>query len=494
MVRFAVSATAKLELSALVADRELRAISSNEYVYFNRPTTAGIRLTDAGIFLYLDEIRPDAAVVLCCASSESGRIVGAVRTGLLDPDGNPVAEFDVPMHGTEAALLCWEVYRRGDSWKVRALGQGYDGGLAQLLTEHGVEVAAPPPAPAAAAPQQHGLTIEPFDGTGALERIWMIYEDAARSAASFVSSRDYAMNRLDSDLSAAVADPATRNNSHLAQEEARRRADELVATARQRHEADCAHLTAELETVDPALPRSMASWNSHVWSTPTPELVAADGIRIGELSAPDRSPVRIPFCVPFPPMRPIWVNSTVASAALPVVGALLLRMLAAAPGTKLDVIDLGNALEPIVAQLEPLLAGPVVTDHYEVSARIESIITAADLAAMAIDSGTDLTKPPPRIVVVADFPYGLHAEDAMRLMQLTTYGPTLGWSVLIVGDDIEQSERAFAQFADASQHIPTVGLNKVLDPWTRNEWDFVPDVVPADPAFAARAFGTLLGG
>jgi uncharacterized protein YkwD len=53
-------------------------------------------------------------------------------------------------------LLLAELYRRGDRWKLRALGQGYADGLAGLARDFGVEVAddaqdsdadAPPPAP-----------------------------------------------------------------------------------------------------------------------------------------------------------------------------------------------------------------------------------------------------------------------------------------------------------------------------------------------------------
>jgi len=41
----------------------------------------------------------------------------------------------------ETALLCAEVYRRGDQWRLRALGDGYADGLAGLARDYGVEVA-----------------------------------------------------------------------------------------------------------------------------------------------------------------------------------------------------------------------------------------------------------------------------------------------------------------------------------------------------------------
>ena len=41
---------------------------------------------------------------------------------------------------TERALIVCELYRRGAGWRVRAVGQGYDGGLPQALIAHGIDV------------------------------------------------------------------------------------------------------------------------------------------------------------------------------------------------------------------------------------------------------------------------------------------------------------------------------------------------------------------
>ena len=65
--------------------------------------------------------------------------------------------FDVvPDTGDETALICGEVYRKGEGWKFRALGQGYATGLVGLATEYGIAVddgeADPGPAAATAAP------------------------------------------------------------------------------------------------------------------------------------------------------------------------------------------------------------------------------------------------------------------------------------------------------------------------------------------------------
>jgi DNA polymerase III subunit epsilon len=41
---------------------------------------------------------------------------------------------------TERSLLLAHIYRRDGRWRLRAIGQGYDHGLADLATLHGVTV------------------------------------------------------------------------------------------------------------------------------------------------------------------------------------------------------------------------------------------------------------------------------------------------------------------------------------------------------------------
>ncbi len=37
-------------------------------------------------------------------------------------------------------LVCAEIYRRQSSWRLRAVGQGYQDGLAGLVRDYGVNV------------------------------------------------------------------------------------------------------------------------------------------------------------------------------------------------------------------------------------------------------------------------------------------------------------------------------------------------------------------
>ncbi|MFJ1789512.1 TerD family protein [Streptomyces anulatus] len=56
-------------------------------------------------------------------------------TGL---DGAEIATFTLTGLDSESAVSALELYRRQDAWKVRAVGQGYAGGLAEMLADQGV--------------------------------------------------------------------------------------------------------------------------------------------------------------------------------------------------------------------------------------------------------------------------------------------------------------------------------------------------------------------
>ncbi|MFD4550344.1 TerD family protein [Streptomyces sp. NPDC058246] len=56
-------------------------------------------------------------------------------TGL---DGSEVASYTLTGLDAESAVVALELYRRQGAWKVRAVGQGYAGGLAELLTDQGL--------------------------------------------------------------------------------------------------------------------------------------------------------------------------------------------------------------------------------------------------------------------------------------------------------------------------------------------------------------------
>ncbi|MEU0941804.1 TerD family protein [Streptomyces canus] len=56
-------------------------------------------------------------------------------TGL---DGTELVSYTITGLDAESAVVALEVYRRQGAWKVRAVGQGYAGGLVELLTDQGL--------------------------------------------------------------------------------------------------------------------------------------------------------------------------------------------------------------------------------------------------------------------------------------------------------------------------------------------------------------------
>lgn len=56
-------------------------------------------------------------------------------------DGKELARYDLSEDmSTETAMIFAEVYRRGEEWKFKAIGQGFAGGLGPLARSFGVSV------------------------------------------------------------------------------------------------------------------------------------------------------------------------------------------------------------------------------------------------------------------------------------------------------------------------------------------------------------------
>jgi stress response protein SCP2 len=177
-----------VDISALLLYSDGRAGSDEDFVFYNQPrhpSGAVWRLgkkrvpdglTDT-IRTDLSALPPEVSRVLMVASADDAPFeqVRSLRLLLHDAaetTGEPLAYFDItPETGAETALICGELYLRGDTWKFRALGEGYANGLVGLATDFGISVdetedpdqapaetaqetahtpTAPPPQPAAA--------------------------------------------------------------------------------------------------------------------------------------------------------------------------------------------------------------------------------------------------------------------------------------------------------------------------------------------------------
>ncbi|MFD4004830.1 TerD family protein [Streptomyces rubiginosohelvolus] len=146
-----------VDASALLLGASGRVRSDEDFVFYNQPRhPSGLvrrlpkrsvpeGLTDT---VEADLGALDASVdqVVIAASSDGAAFerVPDLRILLFDSafaDGEPLAVFDVrPETGEETAIICGELYRRGEGWKFRAVGQGYPTGLIGLATAFGISV------------------------------------------------------------------------------------------------------------------------------------------------------------------------------------------------------------------------------------------------------------------------------------------------------------------------------------------------------------------
>jgi tellurium resistance protein TerD len=68
-----------------------------------------------------------------------GMVQNAFIRVVNDSDNKEIARYDLTEdYSTETALIFGEIYRHGAEWKFRAVGQGFQGGLAPLARNYGV--------------------------------------------------------------------------------------------------------------------------------------------------------------------------------------------------------------------------------------------------------------------------------------------------------------------------------------------------------------------
>ncbi|MGX7722846.1 TerD family protein [Rhodococcus pyridinivorans] len=152
--------TTPADLSALLVKADGKVRSDADFVFFNQPTGPGVRLVSgapgqaASLAVSLAQVPADidqvrAVITLDDASSNFGRFAPPTAR-VSDSAGTVLYEYRIDGLSTESIVIALELYRRQGAWKVRAVGQGYAGGFAALVTDHGVSVDDAPAQPAAA--------------------------------------------------------------------------------------------------------------------------------------------------------------------------------------------------------------------------------------------------------------------------------------------------------------------------------------------------------
>ncbi|MEU5052448.1 TerD family protein [Streptomyces sp. NPDC021096] len=169
-----------VDASALLLGDEGRVRSDEDFVFYNQPRhPSGLvrhlpkkRLVEGAtdsVEADLSALDPSVTRVVLAASADGGPfglvrdlcvlLYDTARGGSATTETAPVARFDVRAEtGDETAMLCGELYRRGDGWKFRALGQGYASGLVGLATEFGISVEEPEEADGSGRPDRADAT------------------------------------------------------------------------------------------------------------------------------------------------------------------------------------------------------------------------------------------------------------------------------------------------------------------------------------------------
>ncbi|MCX4832805.1 TerD family protein [Streptomyces sp. NBC_01016] len=171
-----------VDASALLLTADGRVRSDGDFVFYNQPRHPSGKVWRLGqkrvadgmtdtVQADLSGVPEEITRILVTASTDPDatpfETVRSLRLSLYDAGAEgaePIAYFDIkPETGAETALICGELYRRGDGWRLRAVGEGYSDGLVGLATDFGISVdesaepdaadgPEPVPGPAAPAP------------------------------------------------------------------------------------------------------------------------------------------------------------------------------------------------------------------------------------------------------------------------------------------------------------------------------------------------------
>lgn len=143
-----------VDLSALLVAADGKVRSDDDLVFYNQPSAESgavrhlaadaegaerIEMNPATLPADVDRV----VLVGSCDPDDASRTFSEVKDVLIRaaPLGAAPVHFRPPaLTDGERAVLLMELYRRGEAWKLRAIGQGYADGLAGLATDFGIDV------------------------------------------------------------------------------------------------------------------------------------------------------------------------------------------------------------------------------------------------------------------------------------------------------------------------------------------------------------------
>jgi tellurium resistance protein TerD len=161
-VRTTTGADFDLDASALVCGANGKVLSDQHFIFFNNLKSpdgtvehTGDNLTGEGegddevVNVDLSKLTPEVDKVVFPVSiydaqnrgQSFGQVINAFIRVVDRANGTELARYDLTEDAsTETAMLFGELYRHGSEWKFRAIGQGYQSGLAGIARDYGVSV------------------------------------------------------------------------------------------------------------------------------------------------------------------------------------------------------------------------------------------------------------------------------------------------------------------------------------------------------------------
>ncbi|MEU1266700.1 TerD family protein [Streptomyces cellulosae] len=142
------------DVSVLLLDSSGKVRSDGDFYFYNHPVAAdgSVQLlgktptangSEDRISFDLPAVPGEVERIVVAASRYEGSSFSElddVRITLADAAGEGLLRFAVDDAGAVAAVIFGELYRRGEAWKFRAVGQGYATGLGGLATDFGVDI------------------------------------------------------------------------------------------------------------------------------------------------------------------------------------------------------------------------------------------------------------------------------------------------------------------------------------------------------------------
>ncbi|NVZ08080.1 TerD family protein [Allochromatium humboldtianum] len=151
-----------LDASVFLVGDDGKVLSDGHFVFYNQKTSpdgavihAGDNTTGAGegddetVSINLPGVEAGVkrvvfAVTIHEAESRKqnfGMVRNAFMRVLNKDSSTELARFDLSEdYSTETAMIFGEIYRNGEEWKFKAVGQGFAGGLGALAKDHGVNI------------------------------------------------------------------------------------------------------------------------------------------------------------------------------------------------------------------------------------------------------------------------------------------------------------------------------------------------------------------